>query len=130
MAARGPDFQAKFVSRTPASNSDIARTAAELLQVKAGEKIAASGRVLTESLRGHEGKDRPRVRTRVISSKTSEVGWITEVHLQSVGSTMYFDAAGTPGWTVGVPERPEPLEWRPWRWDWPRPKSFWIDITP
>ena len=127
IAARGPDFQKGLNSKVPASNADVIRTMGELLQLSTSIPAEAPGRVLVESLRGNEGM-RPRVSREVISSKATKDGWITEVHLQRVGSTKYFYAAGGPGWTVGIAPRPAPIEWRPWKWDWPRIKRIRISI--
>lgn len=131
MAARGPSFRQRLISRTPASSVDIARTIAELWRVAWRDSdVPINARVLTETLSGSSGKATPRVRSRVIASKPTARGDVTEIHLQIVGSTTYFDAAGFAGWAVGVPPRPEPVEWRFWRWDWPRPKRLTIEITP
>jgi hypothetical protein len=70
------------------------------------------------------------VRKQVISSKPSGDGVITQVLLQSVGSTRYFDAAGVPGWTLGIKYQAAKLGWRFWQWDWPHPRSLKIEISP
>jgi len=129
LAARGPDFQSRLISRPPASPADIVRTIGRLLRLEVGPERASDSRLLLESLRGNEGKEAPRVRKDVVVSKASD-GLMTEVHLQWVGSTRYFVAAGAPGWTVGVPHRDEAVGWRFWKWEWPRPRSFTIEITP
>jgi hypothetical protein len=132
MAARGPDFQSRLISRAPASNADVVRTLGEVLRVGVGanDGLGLGGRVLAESLRGNEGKRAPMVRKQVVTSKSGPKDFMTEVHLQSVGGTMYFDAAGTAGWTVGVPEREPPVEWLPWRWDWSWVRKVTVSITP
>lgn len=66
------------------------------------------GRVLTESLRGYEQKPVPDVRRRIISSKPAGDGLVTEVILQTVGAVKYFDAAGFPGWTLGIQYKDAP----------------------
>jgi hypothetical protein len=101
-------------------------TVAELLSVRIPEAREAEGRVLAESFKGSEGRAEPEVRTVVLLSKRSREGYLTEVHLQAVGATQYFEAAGFPGWTVGIEARAEPFDWRFWRWDWPVPKSVTI----
>jgi hypothetical protein len=126
MAARGPDFRRRFVNRAPASNADVVATIAELLGLQLPNANVANGRVLRESFRGREGEAEPQVRTYVLLSKRSRDGYLTEAHLQAVGTTQYFEAAGFPGWTVGIEARPEPFDWRFWRWDWPIPKSVTI----
>ena len=54
MAARGPDFRTHYPDELPASNADIGMTIAQLLQLQLTPKGQLLGRVLTESLRGHE----------------------------------------------------------------------------
>lgn len=83
--------------------------------------------MLRENLRGNEGM-KPRVKRTVIASRTTRDGMATEVHLHQVGETIYYYAAGGPGWTVGIAPRPEPIEWRPWKWDWPRIRRIRISI--
>ncbi|MEJ0038622.1 MAG: hypothetical protein WDO68_21530 [Gammaproteobacteria bacterium] len=130
MAARGPDFQKKVVSRVPASSADVMATVAELIGARAGGARTRGARVLTEALRGHEKDPAPQVKEVGVASKPSEDSeWVTEVRYQVVEKVKYFDAAGYGGWTVGIPEREGPREWRPWRWDWPF-KTFEIKITP
>ena len=129
MAARGPDFQQRVVSRVPASSADVMATVAELMGTWVIESQPRGGRVLTEVLRGHEKDRAPHVKELAITSKMSEEGWVAEVRYQTVGKVKYFDAAGYGGWTVGIPERDGPREWRPWRWDWPF-KTFEISIKP
>jgi hypothetical protein len=129
MAARGPDFWVRTVRREPASNADVVRTLGELLGLEPPNgKVSA--RVLKESLRGSDWKTAPHVQDRVIVSKRSIDGLETVVEMQSVGSTAYFDAAGFPGWTVGIEERDADAPERGPRWDWPRPRSFTIRISP
>ena len=129
MAARGPAFQTRFVSRAPASNADIGKTVAALLQVQPRSIVRQPARVLTESLRGSEGKPDPDMREYLVDSKRSiEDDLITQVRLQAVGSTVYFDAAGFPGWTVGLKEDPYHIEWRWPQFRWPR--RLTISISP
>jgi hypothetical protein len=129
MAARGPDFQTRVIDRIPASNADIAATIRYLLSPTARSKNATA-RVLKESLAGNESERLPAVRKRVIASKWSDDGALTEVVLQTIGSVKYFAAAGAPGWTVGIQYQDAPIGWRWWEWDWPRPRAFHVDITP
>jgi hypothetical protein len=129
MAARGPDFHAGFIDRFPASNADIARTVLELLAPTKDLKPQFGGRVLTESLRGYEQKSVPAVRRRVVASKPSPEGLVTEVVLQTVGSAQYFEAAGFPGWTLGIQYKDAPLGSLR-HWEWPRPRSMTITLSP
>jgi len=125
MAARGPDFRAGFISRTPASK-DMARTIEALLRGSSRGRQRADSRILIESLRGGERFREPVVKKRVITSRPTHNENVTEVHLLSVGSVNYLYAAGAPGRTVGVPER----ESSEWRWDWPHFRRLTIRITP
>jgi hypothetical protein len=130
MAARGPGFRSRLNSTTPASNADVERTLSVLLGMDArAASTSSSARVLVESLQGYEGEP-PRVRRRQIVSRETADGMTTEIHLQSVGSTMYFRAAGRRGFTVGIPLRPRSLEWRPWKWDWSFLNRIKVRISP
>jgi hypothetical protein len=129
MAARGPDFQRRVVSRLPASSADLMATASVLAGSKSREVQKGRARVLKEGLLGHERDREPPVRELVVASKESDAGWIAEARYQVVGKVKYFDAAGYGGWTVGIPEREGPGEWRPWRWHWPF-NEFEIAIKP
>lgn len=110
MAARGPDFKRRMTSRTPASNADVVRTIAELMQLAPAQKHEIGGRVLSESLSGYRGDMGRAGRERVIAAKPSDEGFVTEVRLLRVDGVDYYGAGGSPGWTVGVPQRPELLE--------------------
>jgi arylsulfatase A-like enzyme len=99
MAAIGPAFKRRFVSRAPASNADVAPTLAHVLGFELPAAGTLSGRVLTEALEG--GKRVSHVRRTVVSSP-GDHGLRTVVNLQYVGGTPYFDAAGFPGRTVGL----------------------------
>ena len=50
MAMQGPDFKQQFVDPAPASNADIGRTIAHLMQLDARDKGQLVGRVLSEAL--------------------------------------------------------------------------------
>jgi hypothetical protein len=127
MAARGPDFRERFISRTPASNGDVARTIESLMRTGAGTRRHGNARELAEGLRGGEKLREVEVKKQVIASRADRHENVTEVHVLSVGNVDYLHAAGAPGRTVGVPERVEALGWR---WDWPRWRRFTISITP
>ena len=45
----------------------------------------------------------PAVRRDTVSSAADAAGHVTEVLTQTVGGTIYFDAAGYPGRTLGLP---------------------------
>src|SRR5262244_1685883 len=50
MAMQGPDFKTQFVDPAPASNADIGRTIARLMQLDVKDKGKLVGRVLSETL--------------------------------------------------------------------------------
>jgi arylsulfatase A-like enzyme len=100
MAAAGPSFRAAIVDRAPASNADIAMTMARLLDLQIPRKGELVGRVLTEALpNGAE----PAVTGGVETSAPDALGHVTEVRFQEAAGTRYFDAAGYPGRTLGLP---------------------------
>ena len=99
MAMQGPDFKAQFVDPAPASNADLGRTIAQLMQLDASDKGKLVGRILSETLPG--GKI-PEVSSRVVTSEAAANGLATVLNMQQVGDTRYFDAAGFPGRTVGL----------------------------
>jgi hypothetical protein len=118
------------MSRAPASNADIGVTIARLMQI---DRAASrrTGRVLSEGLRGNEGKPEPVARQYFIESRRSpDDDLVTQVRLQAVGSTVYFDAAGFPGWTVGLKEQASRERWRWPAFRWPNWRTFTIAITP
>jgi Type I phosphodiesterase / nucleotide pyrophosphatase len=104
MAARGPDFRTHYVDELPASNADIGITIAQLLQLQLTPKGKLSGRVLTESFRGHERDPLPRIEYVTQESDPSTNGWKTILRKQSVGGYTYYDTAGFPGRTAGLAE--------------------------
>jgi hypothetical protein len=99
MAMEGPDFKAHFVDPAPASNADIGRTIAHLMQLDVSDKGPLVGRVLTETLPNGAVPD---VASRVVVSDSAANGLTTVINMQAVGATRYFDAAGFPGRTVGL----------------------------
>lgn len=127
IAARGPDFQEQLISRAPASTLDLVWTVRALVGERSQPFGLHRGRVLTESLRGKGHLPEIKVRSRVIASRATDDGGITEVYLQSAAGVDYLVAAGSPGRTVGVPERPEKMVSR---WEWPRWRRFSITISP
>jgi len=101
MAAIGPSFKSGFIDQTPASNADIGKTIAYVLGLKIPFNGALQGRVIDEALPGGE---MPTVVSSILKSAPSAEGLITVLAHQQVGVTRYFDAAGFPGRTVGLPE--------------------------
>jgi len=102
MAAIGPDFKAKFVDTAPVGNVDVTPTMARILGVELTGPGILKGRVIVEALKG--GK-MPKVVRRKVVSPAAAYGFHTVLELQKVGSTRYFDAAGMPGRTVGLPAK-------------------------
>jgi Type I phosphodiesterase / nucleotide pyrophosphatase len=99
MAMQGPDFKSQFVDPAPASNADLGRTIAHLMQLDAKDNGKLVGRVLSEVLPNGAV---PAVTSRVLVSDPAPNGLATVVKLQMVGETRYYDAAGFPGRTVGL----------------------------
>jgi predicted AlkP superfamily pyrophosphatase or phosphodiesterase len=99
MAMQGPDFKSKFVDPAPASNADLGRTIAQLMQLDVHDKGMLVGRVLSETL---PNGTVPPVSSRVVMSEPAANGLVTVLDMQTVGTTRYFDAAGFPGRTVGL----------------------------
>ena len=50
LAMQGPDFKSQFVDPAPASNADLGRTIAQLMQLDVSDKGKFVGRVLSEAL--------------------------------------------------------------------------------
>jgi arylsulfatase A-like enzyme len=101
MAAVGPDFKSGFTDEAPASNADVGKTLAHILGLKITNKGKLIGRVLTEAM---PGGATPRYIARVIRSGPAASGIRTVLNYQLVGNTRYFDAAGFPGRTLGLPD--------------------------
>jgi hypothetical protein len=99
MAMQGPDFKSGFIDPAPASNADLGRTIAQLMQLDMHDNGKLVGRVLAETL---PNGALPDVASRVVTSEPAPNGLITVINMQSVGNTRYFDAAGFPGRTVGL----------------------------
>jgi Type I phosphodiesterase / nucleotide pyrophosphatase len=99
MAMQGPDFKSHFVDPAPASNADIGRTIAQLMQLDVSDNGKLVGRVLGETLPNGAV---PEVTSRVLISDPAPNGLATVVNMQTVGATRYFDAAGFAGRTVGL----------------------------
>jgi Type I phosphodiesterase / nucleotide pyrophosphatase len=99
MAMQGPDFKSKFVDPAPASNADLGRTIAQLMQLDVHDNGRLLGRVLSETL---PNGTVPQVTSRVVTSEPAANGLVTVLDMQQVGTARYFDAAGFPGRTVGL----------------------------
>jgi hypothetical protein len=100
MAARGPDFNHSQIDRLPASNADIGATIARLLRLEVPSIGRLNGRVLDESLRG--GEVRLTSSKQRVASQPASGGLTTVLVTERVGSSVYFDAAGFPGRTLGL----------------------------
>ena len=99
MAMQGPAFKSQFVDPAPASNADLGRTIANLMQLDVKDNGKLVGRVLSETLPNGAV---PAVTSRVLVSDPAPNGLATVVNMQMVGETRYYDAAGFPGRTVGL----------------------------
>lgn len=99
IAAGGPDFKTGYVDLAPASTADVGRTIARLLELRLAARGKATGRVLSESLKG--GNDVAFTRE-TVRGEATPAGLATEMVLQRVGDTRYVTAAGLAGRTVGL----------------------------
>ncbi len=100
MGAIGPSFRQGFVDPAPASNADIGMTIDRLLDLDIRDRGKLVGRVLTEALTNGA---MPEATSGVRRSPPDENGNATVVTYQKVGDTLYCDAAGYPGRTLGLP---------------------------
>ncbi len=103
MAAIGPDFKASYQDANPVSNADLAPTLAKLLGLELPSKGELQGRILDEALSGGpeaENLSGPQA----LQSEPAANGMRTTLNYQQAGATRYFDAAGFPGRTVGLPD--------------------------
>jgi arylsulfatase A-like enzyme len=100
MGAFGPGFRKKFVDTAPASNADLGKTIAALLNLRIQDKGRLVGRVLREAM---PNGAMPQVVRQLVKSAPDAAGRVTVVDSQLVGATRYFDAAGYPGRTLGLP---------------------------
>jgi predicted AlkP superfamily pyrophosphatase or phosphodiesterase len=99
MAMQGPDFKSQFTDPAPASNADLGRTIAQLMQLDVADNGKLVGRVLSEALPNGAV---PEVTGRILMSDAAANGLTTVINMQMVGNTRYYDAAGFPGRTVGL----------------------------
>ena len=100
MGAAGPSFREHFSDAAPASNADIGKTVAKLMGLHIPGKGKLVGRVLSEAMLNGA---MPQAHTEIVRSVPDSAGHVTVVLTQTVGSTRYFDAAGYPGRTLGLP---------------------------
>lgn len=100
MGALGPGFRQGFESTVPASNADLGKTIVHLMGLKAIDRGRLVGRVLAEAM---PNGAMPTARTQTLRSDPDSEGNVTVLQMQSVGETRYFDAAGYPGRTLGLP---------------------------
>jgi hypothetical protein len=100
MAAVGPSFRQHFEDTAPASNADLGMTIAHLLQLKIAGKGKLVGRVLSETL---PNGAMPTVQKLTLRSEPDTTGLRTVVVTQTANGTRYFDVAGYPGRTLGLP---------------------------
>ncbi len=103
MGAMGPSFRQHFEDSAPASNADIGKTIAQLLGLKVADKGKLIGRVLTEAL---PNGAMPTVQAHVERSQPDTLGHVTALATQTANNTRYFDTAGYPGRTLGLPADP------------------------
>jgi len=103
MAAIGPSFRSRYVDRVPVGNADVGMTIAHLLHLKLPKKGDLVGRILSESLKGGQLSAPVKHLTRM--SLPAKNGLQTVLVLQVVENSLYFDAAGFPGRTVGLDGR-------------------------
>jgi len=105
MGAAGPSFRQHFEDGAPASNADLGKTIAKLLGLKIADKGKLVGRVLSEAM---PNGAMPMVQSQAVRSEPDLLGHVTVVTTQTANGTHYFDAAGYPGRTLGLPANPKP----------------------
>ncbi|MEJ0008819.1 MAG: alkaline phosphatase family protein [Steroidobacteraceae bacterium] len=99
MAAIGPDFRAGYQDPLAASNADVGRTIARLLDLHIPARGKLQGRILEEALPG--GRERPmKSRTTVATGSSNDLK--TMLRQQVIGDTVYNDVAGFANRTVGL----------------------------
>jgi hypothetical protein len=100
MAAAGPDFKKAYIDVAPVSNADIALTLAHVLNLELPKNGHLTGRVIDEALVG--GPENTPFESGIKNSEENTAGLKTQLRYQQVGETLYFDAAGFEGRTVGL----------------------------
>jgi arylsulfatase A-like enzyme len=101
MVAAGPDFKKAYIDIAPVSNADIALTLAHVLNLELPKSGHLTGRVIDEALVG--GPENTPFKSGIKDSEVNAAGLKTRLLYQQVGETLYFDAAGFEGRTVGLP---------------------------
>ena len=101
MGAAGPSFRQQFESTAPASNADLGKSIVHLMGLRAEDKGKLVGRVLTEAL--PKGGTMPLVQSTVLRSEPDALGNVTVLVTKRADQVVYFDAAGYPGRTLGLP---------------------------
>ena len=99
MAAIGPDFRRGFRDPAPVGNVDVPVTLARVLGLQLSERGSLKGRVLSEALGGGQAVPHG---VRTIRSAPAANGFVTVLREQTVGGSVYFDAAGAPRRTFGL----------------------------
>src|SRR5262249_55042793 len=99
MAAIGPDFKTDFVDEAPVSNADVGRTVAKILGLKLKDNGTLLGRIIVEAM---PNGPMPQTSAHVEISEPGANGLRTVLKYQQIDATLYFDAAGFPGRTVGL----------------------------
>jgi hypothetical protein len=100
MGAAGPGFREHFEDPAPTGNADIGMTIARLLGLRVPRKGKLIGRELTEALLNGS---MPAYSSAALHSEPDAMGNVTVLLTQKAGDTVYFDAAGYPGRTLGLP---------------------------
>jgi hypothetical protein len=100
--ALGPDFRSAFVDPAPTSNADIGKTMAQILGLTIPDVGKLVGRVVTEAMPNGAV---PEWKSELQISDPDAAGRVTVVATQALGSIRYFDAAGYPGRTLGLPDQ-------------------------
>lgn len=84
----------------PTSNADIGKTIARLLGLNIPDTGKLVGRVVTETM---PNGAMPQWQAKRQTSAPDEAGRVTAVQIQTLDGVRYFDAAGYPGSTLGLP---------------------------
>ncbi len=100
MIAFGPDFKQGYTDFAPVSNADVATTLANVLGFNIPRNGDLVGRVVNEAL--VDGPDSVSYSTGILKSDPTDNGVSTYLNYQNLNGTLYFDAAGFDGRTVGL----------------------------
>jgi hypothetical protein len=124
MVARGPDFRSGFIDRAPASNADIHRTIAELLNLDTESADMPNARVLWEVLMGARNKGAPQSTSQTLTAVPAMDGLVTQLHTQTLGAATYLDSAVADHLEALAADVDLPAR-RKWRWPF---REFTITI--